>query len=446
MSPTFCSAVRGTLLGGLAAAVFLFGMAACGGGGSSSSRPRPTPVASPAAVTNSSVFAVDCVTDRAYVPLPFLSTNLTGEVGVENLAVNPDETDPRTATIDLGLTARPRAATAIMSLGEVLVLTDPVTSTGFLQIIAESDNSLTNISFPTGSSAASTDGVVYDPNNNTALVSMSTVPLTCTGNCTGVSVFDVASQTFGPLLNLANPVDNFGLDSAAGVPMASSDPITPNLYAPDISVPAACQFSDGNLTDLDADPEGVAVDPTTHIWVVGNFLSPQATVLNLNGATYSPGINCMLNEAGTPPNSVNHESSASENMSGVAINPVTHEALLTAESAEEVTLLTLPSNPVEQLTEADVESVTSSIPDDPSGNPFVASTAPYAVVMDSCHNRGYVLDNDRDFLVQIDLDLLKNHPDEIAKPLKSGHCAGTTTPFACTNGHGITYFPLPGVN
>ena len=445
VSRTYLGGFPGKLLGGLLAGVFMLALAGCGGSGGSSFRPTPTPVASPSAATNSSVFAVDCETNLAYVPLPFLSNNLTGEVGVLDLSVNPDDRDPRTATIDLGLTARPHAAAADMGAGQILVLSDPEISTGVLQIISESDNSITNVSFPTNSRPSVLDGVVYDASSNTALVSMSNVASTCIGNCTGVAVFDLVSQTFGPLLNLDNPLNSFALDGAAGVPLGSSDPITPSLYAPDLTASASCQFSDQNMINLNSDPDGIAVDPTTHLWIAGNFLSSQATVLNLNGATYTSGVGCMLDEAGTVPNSVNQNTGTSENMPGVAINPATHEALLTADSGEQIALLTLPSQPVAQLSPTDIHSVFGSIPNDPEGAQFTAATFPYAVVIDSCHNLGYVLNVDASFLVQIDLDTLKNHPDEISKPLKHGSCAGTSTPFACTNGSGIKYFPLPGV-
>ncbi len=435
-------AFRGKFPGGLLVGGVLLALAGCGGGGSSYQRKS---VRSPVPATNSSIFAIDCETNLAFVPMPFLSANLTGEVAVLDLSVNPDQQDPRIDTIDLGLIARPRAAAAVPSAGQILVLSDPKTSTGVLQIISESDGSVSNVSFPANSRPSATDGVVYDPSDNTALVSMSDVGLSCIGNCTGVAQFDLSSETFGPLINLDSTLNSFGLDSATGIPLGSSDPITPVLYAPNLATGESCQFSDENIANLNDDPDGIAVDPTTHIWIAGNYLSPEPTVFNLNGATYSSGLGCMLNEAGTLPNSVNQDTGAGENLPGVAINPLTHEALLTADEGDQIALVSLPSAPVAQLSPSDVHSIVSSIPDDPNGDTFSASTFPYAVVIDTCHNLGYVLDTNVSFLVQIDLQMLKDHPKELMKPLRHGSCAGTTTAFACTNDSGIKYFPLPGV-
>jgi hypothetical protein len=442
---------------GLLAAVSVALLAGCGGSSSSSTAPTatatptpaPTPTAIPPSATNGSVFAVDCLTQQAYVPLPFLSDNLDGEVAVLDLSVDPNKTDPRIATLDMGLSFYlPKSATAAQGTGQVVVLSDNVNNTGWAQVINESNNSISNSRFPIGSRPDVGDTVVYNPSNGTALVTMSDAAIDCTidsGTCTGIASFDLSQQSFGPLLNIVNEADAMALDPTTQVPLTSSDAITPQLYAPDLAANVACVLSDGSLNTLNSDPDAMAVDPTTHLWVVGDFDSSMATVINLNGATYSAPPNCTLTEAGVLPNSVLHDTGAGIGMPGVAINPLTHQALMTANQSNEVALLTLPSAPVAQMTAAQVSGVESSLPADPNNVTFLAATFPYAVVADSCHNFGYILDQQRQFLVQIDLAKFQSNPTGISTPLPAGNCAGTSSTLGCDNGNGVKFFPLPGV-
>ncbi len=429
------------LVAGIAVSLFLLQLTACGSGGGSSSNPKPTATPTPV-VTNSSVFAVDDAAQRAYIPMPFLNANLHGQLAVLDLAVNPDEKNPVVGTIDLGQPARPVSLAVAAQDNEILVLSDPGTGTGLLQIVDQNTDAVTNLSLPTGSYPSTEDGIIYDPDHDTALLSL-TGSSACTGSCTGMAELDVADETLGPLITLDNPINNFGYDTVSDIPLASSDPITPELYAPDVVANSGCTFSDENLAALNSDPEGMAVDPSTHIWVAGNFLSSTATVLNLNGATYTSGAGCTLNEAGTPPNSVNQDTGSSDQMPGVAINPTTHEALLTANDSNSVALIKLPSKPETQLTATDLSSISSFIPNNPDGVEFSASAIPYAIVIDNVHNYGYVLESDRQFIVRIDLDRLEHFPTRIKHPLSKGQCAGTSTSYSCSNGTGITYFPLP---
>ena len=153
----------------------------------------------------------------------------------------------------------------------------------------------------------------------------------------------------------------------------------------------------------------------------------------------------MLNEGGTPPNSVNYDTqTGAAGMPGAVINPVTHQALLTAESTNQIALLNLPATRLGQLTAPSITSVHSTIPNDPLGNAFDAADFPYGAAVDSCNNLGYVLDDLRTFLVQIDLDKFGKNPAGISTPLPAGSCAAATTSFQCDNGSGIRFFPLPG--
>ena len=394
-----------------------------------------------------SVFAVDCTTQKAYVPLLFLGDDGNGEVAEINLSVDPDVTDPRVAVISTHIPDVPVSAAADPIHGEILVSNDNQQQTGELSVIQESNNSLVSFAFPTGSAPSPTDGVVYDPGLNQSLVSMSDALFSCSGvfgSCTGTALFNAATGAFTDFNQLSDTT-NFAIDFNTQTSLLNSLSVTPNSNALDLSANSACEFSDLNLTALDAEPDGVAADPATGIWVFGNFDSPIATVVNLSEGIFSLPPNCMLTEGGTLPNSVNFNTNTGSNMPGVAINAATHQALLTANIAKQVALITLPSEAKHQLDSSMVSGVQTSVPNDPLGDGWRSSTFPYAVVADTCHNFGYILDLERDFLVQIDLAQFQSKPAAINTALASGHCAGTSTQFLCDNNKGVKFFPLPGV-
>ncbi|HLH76054.1 MAG TPA: hypothetical protein VKV28_04525 [Candidatus Binataceae bacterium] len=436
-----------------------------GCGGSSASSPSPTPSASPTptvaptasptptpvpqAATNASVFAVDCTTQRAYIPMPFL-TATGGEVAELDLSVDPAQKDPRIGTINLGIDGYlPRTAAADPIDGEVLITSDNGLNTGNLQLLNESSGALTSYSFPTGSRPRATDGVVYDTKTGTAMVSMSDSIADCTaasGGCTGTALFNLAKAQFGPLLVTGDILDGFAYDGPGALALGSTQALSPNLIGINPATPIACSFADDNIVGLNANPDAIAVDPTTNIWVVGNLDSPSASVVNLTGSSFTTPPNCLLNEGGTPPNSVNFNTQSGSNMAGTSINALTHQALISGSLSNAVALLTLPSKPASQLTAAMVSGINSSLPQDPLGNNFIAATYPYATVIDSCHNFGYILEEQGNFLVQIDLAAFQNSPTALSTALPTGQCAGTTsTTFSCDNGAGVKFFPLPSV-
>ncbi|MDO8430825.1 MAG: hypothetical protein Q7S58_00295 [Candidatus Binatus sp.] len=121
------------------------------------------------------------------MPLPGLNDNLHGQVAVLDLSVDPDQANPLITIIDIGQIALPRAAAVHLESGTVLVLVDNVLDTGVLLLINEADNSLSAIAFPTGSRPGENSGVVVDPENLTALISMTDSVDDCTaglGGCT----------------------------------------------------------------------------------------------------------------------------------------------------------------------------------------------------------------------------------------------------------------------
>ncbi|WP_304819604.1 hypothetical protein [Candidatus Binatus sp.] len=262
-------------------------------------------------------------------------------------------------------------------------------------------------------------------------------------------MFNLTSRTFGPLILTLFDVDSFALNFSDNVALFSSDLVTPQLLAVNVPKADVCSIIDKNVENLNADPDGIAVDPTTNIWVAGNFESPLASVINFNGSTFtgSGTLTCTLTEAGTPPNSINHDTgTGASGMAGVAINPRTHQALVTAVDGNQIALLSLPKKTLTQITAADVSSVSATIPPDPEGTDFNAAEFPYGVVIDSCQNRGYVLDDSRSFLAQVDLKTLQKHPEVIGTALPAGTCAGVSTSFQCDNGNGVRFYPLPGAS
>lgn len=417
-------------------------LAGCGGGGGGGG--------AAATNTSASVVAIDCARQMAYVPLPTLSSALHGQVAVINLAADPDTTDPRVTTIDLGHFGFPAAAAVSPSRRLVMVISGSVLDTGYLDLIDENSNKLTSDSparFPTGSRPIATDGIVYNPVTNSALVSMTGTPLTCPGavsTCTGMALFDLGSKSFGKLIQFNNPVDNFALDPTSGIALAPSDATDPVIGAIDSRQQTACTLDDASLAALDADADGAAVDPATGIWVIGNYESSQATIINLFGASFAASSGgCSLNETNAP-NSLNYDTQTGSPMPGVAINPQTHEAVLTGPEDNQIALLKLPLASVAHVTDAPISSVNSTIPNTPDGDTFQAADFPYSDTIDTCNNRLYLLNDSATYLVEIDLATFAKDPGAIATPLPAGNCAGTTSSFACDNQNGVRFFPLPG--
>jgi hypothetical protein len=130
-------------------------------------------------------------------------------------------------------------------------------------------------------------------------------------------------------------------------------------------------------------------------------------------------------------------------MPGVAINPVTHQALMTADKGNQIALLKLPSNAVKQLKATKVSGVNSTIPKDPNGNDFIAAAFPYGTATDSCNNLGYVMNDVRSFIAQIDLKKLQKDPAAISTALPPGSCSSIATTSQCDNGNGLKFYPVP---
>ena len=400
--------------------------------------------------TNASLEAIDCARQRAYVPVP-TSGKTDAEVEVLDLSVDPNVTDPRLKTIDLGHGGVARGVAIAPKQGLALTISGDPSATGFVDEINESDNTLVDGSpfpFPTGSEPEPSDGIVFDPLNGIALISMTSTPAECPGGsvtaCSGMAKFDPAVNTFSSLIQFNDPVVNFGLDPGTLISLAPSDVTDPIPYAIDLEGGRACTLTDDSMISLDGDAEGAAVDPDTGIWVIGNFADARTTVINLHGASFSGSVGpCQLDEFGAPPsNSINFDSRTGDYLPGVAINPQTHEAFLTGKLTNTVVLMSLPNNPVKYIGPSDVKSTSARLPAEPDGLQFEASILPYSDTIATCNDRAYVVNAARTFMAEIDLARLRSNPGAIGTPLPAGTCAGTTTTLGCDNQNGVRFFPL----
>jgi hypothetical protein len=273
----------------------------------------------------------------------------------------------------------------------------------------------------------------------------------CDGNqdaATGWAVFALTTHEFGPVISAPEP-DSLSLNPATGLVVAPADAIDPPSATNAIlagNATQACLLSDLNLTNDGGDPDGSWADPTTNLFAVGDYFIPVVTVLNLNKATFSGApASCSLNEAGTNPNSVDAEvfAATGDPADVVAINPVTHQVLVSSDFGPDVGLISLPSTPVTQLT-GPLASEATLLPSQPDGSPFAAVDEPFSSTVDTCRNMGLIANSEFDFLAQIDLATLQSSPAKISTPLPAGKCFGGFK-VSCNNGNGVRFFPLPAL-
>jgi len=388
---------------------------------------------------------------RAWVAQNNTGGTCNGNVAVVDLTINPDSANPVVKNIDLGNNDIP-SGVAITDT-KVLVVAGGVGLGGHLYIFNKSDNSPvagSPFSFPTGSDTFGISGVVYDPVHNQAVVSMCDT-VGCTGNAdaaTGWAFFNLPTNTFGPVIEGPEP-DSLSLNPNDELVVAPADAIDPPsavnaILAGDST--RACTLSDMNLVDDAGDPDGAWADPSTSLFATGNFFDSKVTILNLNEASFSgPGASCILKEAGTNPNSILVDVFAAHAHLAevVAINPVTHQVLVSSDFAPDVGLISLPTTPMTQLT-GPLAFKASLIPDQPDATPFAAVDEPFSSTVDTCRNMGLIANSEFTFLAQIDLATLQSSPAKISTPLPAGKCFGGFN-VSCHNSNGVTYFPLPAL-
>ncbi len=421
----------------------------CGG----NKKPTATPTATPTPVvgsTGSGLFALDPTKQLAFVPLlnsPDPQTE-NARVAVIDLGVNPNVTDPRKATVVLGHSDSP-TGTALDAEDGLVIVVSGSSGIGYVDLIDENTFALltpTPIMIPGNSQPGPTGQVLFDSANRVAVIGV----LDGTGcpvpqSCTGFITFDPVAKTFGTLIPARYP-ETFAFNQSTQQILDASDESTSGeTQIVDLAGQRTCSLADVNLG---SDQDGASFDSTTDLAVISNE-NGTATVLNLNGSTLSgSGSSCTVTEGGTNPNSV-LLSNLPPSTAGSAVNSNTHQAFLIEDSSSGITLITMPSNKVTQITAAALSTVVSSLPNDPNGCVWATQGDPYAVAVDSLHNLGYAANSSftssagATFLVQVDLAMLQSNPSAITTPLPAGQCAGTTTTLGCNNNNGVVFFPLP---
>ncbi len=401
--------------------------------------------------TGSGLFAIECNIDRGYVPLlnsPDPGTG-NGRVAVLDLSVDPDVTDPRLPSVVLSHADNPTGAAADPDDDLILIVSGRSGQGGFLDLIDSTNNMLTSdspIPFPVGSEPGRTGQILYDPIGRVAVMSVTSNGACPAGpfdaSCQGFVTFDPGTRRFSAVVP-ANYAETFAYNSATNVVIdASESDRSGEIGLVDLTARQNCVLADSNIG---SDNDGASVDFNTNIVVISNE-DGTATVVNLRGSTFNGSPpNCTVDEGGTFPNSV-LLTGLPRFTAGSAVDPERHQAFLIEDGGDGITLVGLPSMPVDQLMPSMITQQVSMIPRAPDSSAFRTQGDPYAVAIDVCNNRGYAVDFQSRWLARIDLAALANDPASISTPLLSGNCAGTTTQLSCKNGMGVQFLPLPPVD
>ncbi|MBF6569078.1 MAG: hypothetical protein IVW54_09395 [Candidatus Binataceae bacterium] len=397
---------------------------------------------------------MDCKKNYAFVALDFLGTSGDGQVEVLNLGVNPDTASPHVATLDIG---HPDYAIAVAfdpRSRHLLVSSGQNGNNGFLDIFDSTGNPIAGspFPFPTGADAAN-GGIVADPKHKQVLVA-TTDGSGCAsaGACTGFTAFDLTTNTFGPIVasQTGSQSDNFAFDPTTNLILNANDnpPSTADsMEMIDVTGSESCLLTDANLAagSNSTGWDSAAVDPSTGVWLAADDIGGDSTiiVLNLNGATVNPGSSCTVTEAGTPPNSIPVVIDSNNADLSAAVDRKSHQAFITEEYEPGIGLMQLPNTKVAQIQSSDVSSVSANLPNDPNGNIWSTRFEPNSTAIQACGKGTFGLATDFGFLVRVDLSKLKSNAGGISTALPAGNCAGTSTTFSCSNGAGVTFYPLP---
>ncbi|MGH7925774.1 MAG: hypothetical protein ACREQH_14415 [Candidatus Binatus sp.] len=400
--------------------------------------------------TNSSLVAIDPGLRLAFVARQQLG-DVTGDglVDVISLKGNPNKKDLRKTTIDLGHPDKPIGVAVDVVNHVLLVASGDNGGDGKLDVIQEKNFQPfpgSPFAYPAGSDTGKVGQLTFDPIRKKVIVATITTGSSsdhAANATTGFAVFDELTDMFGPVIPAASS-DNFAFNAITNVVISPADFLDPPIDAVDIANNIGCTSdpADTNLMNQ-MDSDGAGFDPATNVVVVGDDNSHTATVVNLNGSTFanegSPP--CTLLEGGAAPNSVNITTSF-DDPAGIAVNLKTHQALLEASGGAGVALAQLPKTPVTQIDSTTTFLINqSTLPNDPNNSAAEIFGFPYSAAIDPKRNLGYGDSNDT-FLVQVSLKALQKKPSGISNPLPSGNCKGTTTTLGCSNGGGVTFFPL----
>lgn len=392
--------------------------------------------------TGSGLFVVDCNSGKAYVPLLGQPDPVTGNgrIAVIDLTANPDQQDPRLSTIVLSHADDPTGTAMDLDDNLVVAVSGKSGAGGFVDLIDTTTDALTSdspIAMPAGMEPGSTGQVLYDPRGKVLIIAVTGNSACTSGTCTGFVLFNPRTRTFSAVIE-SNYSETFAFDAGQNILINASDDDNPGeIGIVDVGQGQTCLLSDANIG---SDSDGASVDFNTSIAVISNE-DGTATVLNLRGVAFNgTAPNCVATEPGTTPNSVLITGLPSDT-AGSAVNPETHQAFLIEDGDDGITLLTLPSSPVGQLTLGMIAVATSNIPSTPDGWSFDPQSDPYAVAIDVCNNVGYAVNDNFTWLVGVDLKLMRSNPSSIDTALPSGSCTGTSR--SCDNGNGVRFFPLP---
>ncbi len=438
------STASGLAVAGL---TILLTMAGCDSG--SNGRP-PAAVTGGSASTTAAFTTVDCQKNYAFVALSFLNTSGDGQVEVLNLGVNPDTKAPHVATIDIGHSDYAIAAAFDTRHRHLLVSSGQNGHNGFLDIFDVSGHPIAGspFAFPTGADAAE-GSIISDPKHNRVLVAtVDGTGCASAGACTGFTVFDLSANSFSPLIltQTGAQSDNFAFDPATSLILNANDdpPAANSIEMIDVTGNQSCLLTDSNLfSSLGWD--AAAVDPSTGIWLAGDDNGDSTIiVLNLNNAAINSGPSCTVSEAGTPPNSIAVVLDGnSADISGTAVDRKSHQAFITEEFGPGIGLIKLPSAKIGQIQSSDVSSVSANLPNDPNGSTWATAHESNSTAIQACGKGIFGLATNDSFLVSVDLSKLRNNPSGISTALPPGNCKGTSSTFSCSNGVGVTFYPLP---
>ena len=406
---------------------------------------------------------VDPAAQLAFVPLLNVPDPTTGNsrIAIVNTAVDPDVADALKGTIVL---SHPDIIASIAldpADGLLIVISGGIGHGGFVDLINESTGTpVTGSPFamPKGadvyqfSTNAGYGQVVLDPVRKVAVIATldDLVENNCSkpGACTGFTTFDLSNHTFTPIIQTAVTY-NFGFDPVTDIAIPAGPYPFAVVTVVDIGHSAACILVDPNLVSF---PEGVSIDSTTHIAVIGND-DGTATALNLFDSFFTNDSKppCEFEEGGIPPNSV-QVSGLPGATAGVAVNPKTHQAFLIEEDFlptdffNGIVLMGLPSAQVSQISAGDISvPAVSSLPFDPFGFYWQTQSEPFQIAVDHVHNMAYATGVAGTFLAQINLATFQSNPDGIATPLTTTtSCVDLSgASFGCNNQHGLIFYPLP---
>ena len=405
---------------------------------------------------------VDPAAQLAYVPLLDSPDPDTGNsrIAIIDTAVDPDVTYAVQGTIVLSHNDIISSIALDAADGLLIVTSGGIGDGGLVDLVNESTRMPVKgspFAMPKGadvyqfSTNAGYGEVVFDPVRKVAVISTldDLIQNNCSspGACTGFTTFNLSTHAFTPIIQ--TPVTyGFSLDPSTDVvlPMGSYTPGVMSVV--DLNHSAVCTLKDSNLAQY---PEGVSIDSTTHIAVIGNDDST-ATALNLLGSSFNASKPpCELIEGGESPNSVRLYGLPFA-LSGAAVNPVTHQGFMIEEDFDPsafnngIALISLPPAPVSQLTGGEIPTpVVSYLPFDPFGFYWQTQSEPFQVAVDDVHNKAYATGLTGYFLFQIDLTKFQTNPEGIATPLTTAtSCmdlfAGT---YGCNNNNGLIVYPLP---